>query len=288
MRRVTAAGALLLMMALPEPAGAESRRATRGWSDDGSVGAAAVSVNLSSGGGGSVAGTRSGRSTCSATNGDGAVSYKPYADPRYGNNAAEEDSTGQPGRWMVRYCGGNYDDTVWWPQRQGQPIDPADLAREAFESVALPTPVIRMNPGGNAEHPQLVNLPTFLWIDLASRGERRASATAEGVTSTVTARAMRVIWSFGNGDSITCEGLGRAYVPGLPDEAQPSDCRYTYRRSSAGLANEAYTVTATVEWAASWSAVGAPGGGTLPAVRRSGSAPARVAEIQAINTRPRA
>lgn len=131
--------------------------------------------------------------------------------------------------------------------------------------------------------PQLVNLPVFLWIDPAQWVPQSASATAGTVTSTVTATPKRVVWDMGNGDAFSCEGPGKAYVPGVPDEQQPSDCRYTYRRSSAREPNETFMVTTTLEWDVSWVAVGAPGGGYLGTAQRSSTTAVRVAEVQALN-----
>ena len=85
----------------------------------------------------------------------------------------------------------------------------------------------------------------------------------------------------GNGDVVTCTG------PGTPWQGQsgPSpDCGYAYPRSSAGQPGSSYTVTATVDWTASYTVTGAPGGGPLPGLQRTSSRQVRVAEAQAINT----
>src|SRR5207244_3829971 len=103
-----------------------------------------------------------------------------------------------------------------------------------------------------------------------------------GITVTVTAEPQRVVWDMGNGDQITC-GPGTPYDPSKPEADQQTDCSYTYRYSSAAQPNERYVITATVEWVATWTAAGAPGGGSLGVVRRSSSVAVRVAEAEAIN-----
>ena len=158
---------------------------------------------------------------------------------------------------------------------------PGALATQAVNRTPLPAPEIEMAPGGNI--PQLVNLATFLWINPAQWVPQTASATAGGVTSTVTATPERVVWDMGQGDSVTCEGPGLPYEPNLPDDAQPSDCKFTYRASSAGRPDKTFIVRATIEYHVTWSASGAAGGGDLGISRRSSTTPVRVAELQALN-----
>ncbi len=165
-------------------------------------------------------------------------------------------------------------------------VDPVQLATEALERVPLPEPDITMAPAPDI--PQLVNLATFLWLPSEQWQPVTASASAGGVTSTVTATPVRVIWDMGQGDSLVCDGPGLPYRPDLPDDRQPSDCHYTYRYSSAGQPGQAFTVTATVEWETTWSVTGAPGGGSLGTVSRSASIPVQVAELQSLNVYPRA
>ncbi len=160
-------------------------------------------------------------------------------------------------------------------------VDPMVLAVQARAQLVLPAPQIRLNPAPPQD--QLVNLATWMWVDGASWGAQSSQVSVPGVTVTATARPERVIWDMGNGDQVTCYGPGVAYDTSRPEGAQRSDCTYTYRRSSAGQPRQRYVVTATVEWSASWTAVGVPGGGILPGLRRSASAPVRVAEVQAIN-----
>lgn len=165
------------------------------------------------------------------------------------------------------------------------PPSPGALAVQALNRTPLPAPSMAMSPGGTI--PLLVNLPTFLWIDPAQWRPVTASASAGAVTSTVTATPQRVVWDMGQGDTVTCDGPGAAYVPSLSDDAQPSDCKFTYRASSARTPDKTFTVTATVEWSVTWTASGAPGGGNLGISRRSSTTTIRVAELQVLNTASR-
>ncbi|WP_327586980.1 hypothetical protein OHA25_08205 [Nonomuraea sp. NBC_00507] len=90
----------------------------------------------------------------------------------------------------------------------------------------------------------------------------------------------------GNGDrQRSCASLGTPFNPALAADGQNSDCFVTYPRSSAGLANQAYKVTASVIWYASWTGSGGTGG-QLPPVTVTTSVSVRVAEGQALVTVP--
>jgi hypothetical protein len=158
------------------------------------------------------------------------------------------------------------------------PADPQTLAQQAAAVLDLPTPDLHLNPEGD----QVVRLPAWLWIAADQWEPRRVSASAGPVTTTVTATPARVTWDMGNGDEVQCDGPGTPYQPRYAGRPEATDCRYTYRRSSAGQPGEVYEVTATVHWELAWSATGAAGGGDLGTVPMSTTQPARVTQIQAL------
>lgn len=157
-------------------------------------------------------------------------------------------------------------------------VNPTAAWERALELLALPTPHIGVNPSE-----PVVHVETWLWVDRGTWGTRTQTASAGGVTATVTATPSRVTWDMGNGDRVICEGPGNPYDPAKPARAQSTDCSYTYRHSSAGQPAGAYQVTATVEWGLSWRVAGAAGGGTLPATSNSISTALPVGEMQALN-----
>ena len=243
-------------------------------------------VSRREGGGGSGS-----RPTCTA--GDGTVGEAGYI--RVPDDILTEEQrakvSAEGGGYYWKRCGNQTVSTMeaaafFLPGRTpgGPAVDPVQLASEALERTPLPEPKITMAPAPHI--PQLVNLTTYGWLPATQWRPATASASAGGVTSTVTATPKRVIWDMGQGDQVVCDGPGVPYRFDLPDEQQPSDCHYTYRRSSAGQPGNAYTVTATVEWATTWSVTGAPGGGNLGTVRRSASTQVRVAELQVVNVYP--
>lgn len=244
------------------------------WTGDNEIGAEAGT----GGSAGRGAGAGSGRPRCTYTllGADTSDTADHMAEVGIGPPRGEE-----PGAWYRKICD-NGDGTttgsiVWISDR----VDPEVLAVQAEDRVPIPAPGIRMNPAPRSG--SVVNVPTWLWIDGGQWAPVNAQASAGGVTVTATAAPQSVTWDMGNGDTVVCTGPGTAYDPAVPAEQQTTDCSYTYRRSSAGLANEAYIVTATVRWDVTWTIVGAPGGGSLGSTPRSEAISVRVAEVQALN-----
>jgi hypothetical protein len=104
------------------------------------------------------------------------------------------------------------------------------------------------------------------------------------VTSTVSVSPVSVTWNMGDGGSVPCGGPGVAYDPSRPFASQvPPPCGYVYRSSSAGQPGLQFPVTATVHYQATWTVIGAAGGGSLGPVDRSVSLSVSVGEIEALN-----
>jgi hypothetical protein len=128
-----------------------------------------------------------------------------------------------------------------------------------------------------------VHVASWLWLDGDLWRSHSSSASAGGVTATVTATPTRTLWDMGNGETVVCDGPGTPYDPSRADAAQSTSCSYTYRNSSAGRPGNAYPVTVTVEWQLGWTVTGAPGGGALPGLTTSTSTAVPVGEVQALN-----
>jgi hypothetical protein len=158
---------------------------------------------------------------------------------------------------------------------------PEELAMEALGQLPLPEPSIATSPPPQFD--SVVNVPVFLAVDAADWQAKSVTTGIPGVTVTVTAVPTRTEWQVGTGEVVVCEGPGTPYDFSRPEYDQVADCTYTYRRTSIGQPNERFPVTATVVWRASWSAVGAPGGGDLGEVRRSAATSLRVVQVQTVN-----
>lgn len=181
-----------------------------------------------------------------------------------------------PGTWYRRICPDGKAVIVWAPQG----VDPIALAQEALSEASIPLPGIHLNPPESQE--QVVNFETWLWVD--DWNPVTATASAGGITVTVTATPERVDWSMGDGNSVSCAGPGTAYDTTRPPDEQRTDCSYTYQRGSASEPNETFVVQATSAWHVTWTATGVVGaGGDLGTITRTNTIPVRVAEIQAVN-----
>jgi hypothetical protein len=205
--------------------------------------------------------------------------------PELTNSARQiaDPAAGQPGAWYMYKCDqagvidALYRAPVWIPDAQpGAPPSPAQLAEQARSQLLLPSPRIKANPVGE----QLVNLPTWLWLDSASWGARSATAQIPGVSVTAVARPTWVSWSMGDGTSVTCSGQGSPFPAGGDAGAASPDCGHTYRISSARQNSQVFPVTATVYWSVTWW--GAGQGGTFTDLTTSTSTQFRVAEAQAL------
>ncbi len=200
---------------------------------------------------------------------------------------------GETGYWALDECTGPDgripEPPVFIPTNQPTPAGaapappppPAAVALQAEKQVPLASPTIDTAPPLNSE--QLVNVAAWLWIDPASWKPLQASATIDGVSASATATPEKVVWSTGDGSTLTCDGPGTPYD--AADPGATSDCTYTWTTSSADEPNGAFTLTATIYWQVTWVAVGAPGGGDLGFVAGPPSeAQVRVATSEALNT----
>jgi hypothetical protein len=171
---------------------------------------------------------------------------------------------------------------VWVPAGAPAAVNLNTLAQQAANSVALPLPVVRMNPAAGQE--QVVHVKTWLWIDPGAWRPVSATATAGPVSVTATATPDSVEWQMGDGrGDVRCNGPGRPYDLSRSAASQTPTCSYTYTQASSNAPGGAFKVTATITYHVTWAATGAPGGGDLGVATRSTTVSVRVGEIQAIN-----
>lgn len=156
------------------------------------------------------------------------------------------------------------------------PPSPQEVAQVAVSQLRLPSPAIGTSPGGE----QIVNVPTWLWIDPASWAPVSATAAVPGVSVTATATPQRVTWTMGDGSTVECAGPGTPYSSRFaPDSASP-DCGHTYKRSSASQPGAAFPLEARISWTVTWAGAGQTG--VVPGMQTIGQITTRVAEIQAV------
>jgi hypothetical protein len=298
MRRVLAASGiavvLVLLLTVP-PAGAGNG----GPQGSGSAGAGGASAGAGNGEGVAPVSTGGGHGGGSSGCPQG-YTYDPWTNLgggvfAIGNGAGITITAGQSapqlGGEMVPagttsvtdvYCGGTFVGTVFGgPGGPVLPASPAQLAQQAEASAPFhPIQVVTSPPSSR----EAVNFPIFLSLG-SGFAAVSATASAGGVTSTVTITPTGVTWAMGDGHSVSCAGPGVPYDPSRSFASQlPPVCGYEYSRSSANQPGGVFVVTATVHFSAKWTVSGAPGGGALPAVDRSVTLPVTVGEIQILNS----
>lgn len=165
----------------------------------------------------------------------------------------------------------------FWAAAPPPQVNPAQLARQAVDSMNLHAPRVGATPLPSAEAVSVIGLPTWLWIDDADShtwGPITRSASAGGVTVTATARVAKVVWDMGDGHAVTCTGRGTEWKPAKGSEDSPT-CGYRYTRPGKRI------ITATTFWEVDWSGAGQTGTITFDL---SGTRTVNVVELRAVNT----
>lgn len=129
-----------------------------------------------------------------------------------------------------------------------------------------------------------VGMPVYMWTSPSPEtfGPQVLTGSVGGVTVTATAKVDRIVWSMGDGTSVTCRTPGTPYEERFGFRMSP-DCGHRYSRTSAGKPDSAYPITATSYWLVDWTG---PGGssGQIPLTLSSSTAIV-VGELQALVTR---
>jgi len=171
---------------------------------------------------------------------------------------------------------------TFWADYGG--VSPRMLAERAVVSMNLTAPAIGMTGGSPPDGMQIVGVPAWMWAadpGESTTGPITRSAADGGISVTATGVLDKTVWSMGDGVTITCSGANAAGTPwtrGNGGNPSPT-CGYTYTRTSAGMPNQAFTVTVTAYWRVEWTG-GGQSGVILREVARS--IPKQVGEIQAI------
>ncbi|MFF8932346.1 ATP/GTP-binding protein [Streptomyces longwoodensis] len=170
--------------------------------------------------------------------------------------------------------------TVPTGQQPQQQVNPQELAQQAVDSMALLGPDIDINPkpGGKG----LVGMPVWMAVGQSPTtwGPNTASASAGGITVTATAKVVKVVWSMGDGFSVTCTTPGTVYQKSYGLKESP-DCGHVYTHPSTDVPGGTFKVTATSTWVINWNGGGA--NGQLTEVRSS-SVALSIVESQAVNS----
>ena len=164
------------------------------------------------------------------------------------------------------------------------PVNPAVLAQQALGMIRFP------HPSGDRSPRQMllyqgypftyVNLYTFFWTSGASWRTLSATASAGGVSATVTATPVELVFDPGNGGTaVSCDGPGRPWTSADRNGAPTGDaCAYRYMT----VTTSPITSTQTIVWKITWTGAGGTAG-QIPSLSTSTSGRLQVLQIQVVN-----
>lgn len=158
---------------------------------------------------------------------------------------------------------------------------PATMAQTAIERMNLEPIDIGIVPEDGPGRLGVVGMPVYMWVeDPAANtfGPITESATAGTVTVTATARVDSIVWSMGDGTTITCTTDGTPYEDGFGDADSP-DCGHRYSTTSWNQPGHTFTVTATAQWIVEWRGAGQAG---VISIDHTSQTQIRVGEIQVL------
>lgn len=172
---------------------------------------------------------------------------------------------------------------VWFAGAPPIGPTPEQLARQAFDSLTVPRPVMRRSPdesNSDAGVPYTwVNLWTWVWTDPVAWTPLTARATAGATWAevTVTPRSLTFVPGDG-GKSVTCVGPGRPWTEADGNAAPGAGgCGYQYKHVSGS----AVTATMAIDWTVTWTGSGGTSG-TLPALQTQATSTFAVQQIQVV------
>lgn len=160
------------------------------------------------------------------------------------------------------------------------------MAQVAISNMNLKPAGIGIVPENQPGKIGVVGAPTWMWVTNpgeATTGPMTRSATVRGVTVTAVASLGKIVWSMGDGSTVTCKGAdaaGTPYYDAAGLNSSPT-CGYRYTKPSDQQPGLAYTVTATSYWTINWQ--GGGGAGVIPQVLNN-TTQIQVGELQAIVT----
>jgi hypothetical protein len=189
------------------------------------------------------------------------------------------------GGWYVRTCnvfGGEpvqYEPEWSLTPPIGGPT-PEELAQEALAKIRLLGAAIGTAP--DADGAGLVGLPVWLWTAMTPNtwGPISSSASAGGLTVTITGRATRIVWSMGDGSTVNCDNPGTPYEAKFADQPSPT-CGHVYRQSSRTRPGAVYRISAVTHWRVDWAGGGQSG--VIDTTRQSGATVA-IEELQVVTS----
>ncbi|QBF45405.1 hypothetical protein [Janibacter limosus] len=196
---------------------------------------------------------------------------------------AFDPTTGQPsgpppcGVLVVPYV---YEPCEATPATPGTPTPPRVTIEQvismAMAKISLPKPDMGSAPCTGVNCKGTVGVPVWFWLEGDQWKTYSDSASAGGLTVSVSAKPSKVVWSLGDGQSVTCTSAGTTYTSSMGWASSP-DCGLPNGYTKAGN----YTTTATITYAVTFG--GDATGSTT--VTSTSSEQITVGEYQAVTSK---
>lgn len=176
---------------------------------------------------------------------------------------------------------------AWFPSNDAPPPppDPKQLAWKALATIHLQPITPGTTPTTLEQNPNAlgaVGMPLWLWPRNPTpnqTGPTTASATEQGHTVTITAKAQSITWNLGNNTPpITCTTWKQPHKNTHPNTPVTCGAQTGYPKQGT------YTITATTNWTIHWQGIGQHG--TLHHTTTTQQT-LKIGELQALNTNPR-
>ena len=158
--------------------------------------------------------------------------------------------------------GGNFrTGQLWLPQAPGNTISPQEAAQAVVRRMDLRAADIGIVPEDKPGSIGAVGAPVYMWTTPGPTtfGPQVLTGSSGGVTITATAKVDRIVWSMGDGNTVTCRTPGTVYQDRYGFDMSP-DCGYRYKRTSAGKPGNAYPIAAISDWLVNWTGPGGSSG----------------------------
>lgn len=163
-------------------------------------------------------------------------------------------------------------------------VTPATLAEQAFNTITFPKPSGDRSPSSSHTYDgypfTYVGLPTFFWTTPKTWKTLSATASLDGLSATVTARPIQLVYDPGDGGQpAVCGGPGRPWTS-ADGNGPPTDggCAYTYRK----VTSAPITSTQTIVWQITWIGTGGTGG-EIPSLSTWTTGQLQVLQVQVVN-----
>ena len=163
-------------------------------------------------------------------------------------------------------------------------VTPASLAQQAFATIHFPRP-----SGDRQPRPDRLwhgtpftytNVWTWYWTDPSSWKTLSATASAAGLSATVTATPVELDFDPGDGSpAVSCSGPGVPWTDayGFAAPSTEGGCGYKYRK----VTSSPITTTQTIVWAITWQGTGNTSG-QIPSLSTSTSGQIQVLQIETV------